>query len=316
MAKFLTIGEGMLELRNEPDGGKAFSYAGDTLNAAIYAKRFKDDMDVYWLSAVGKDQFSEEILSFAANEKINTEFVFTSEEKALGIYSIYTDNQGERFFNYWRNDSAAKQMVALLDNCDRLKDVESFDFVLFTGISLAILNEQDKARLLLFIEQLKAQGTRVVFDPNYRARMWQSDLHAIQWFSKAFSLSDIVLPGLDEMDHLYGTKTHQAVNSMFKLYAIEELVIKCGKDGVVGYFHHEPVCHIPFNPAPIQIDSTAAGDSFAGTYIAARSHGSAINESILSADSVARTVVQYQGAIIDSISYKKAHLENQSLRSR
>ncbi len=316
MTKFLTIGEGMLEIRNEREGGKAFSYAGDTLNAAIYAKRFNTDMGVYWLSAVGKDQFSKEIVSFVANEEINTEFVFTSENKALGIYSIYTDNQGERFFNYWRDDSAAKQMISLLDNCNSLKNPQGFDSVLFTGISLAILTESDKERLLLFIEQLKAQGTLVAFDPNYRARMWQSDSHAKQWFNKAFSLSDILLPGLDEMEHLYGTKTHQDVNSLLKLYAIEELVIKCGKDGVVGYLYHEPVCHIPFKPASKQIDSTAAGDSFAGTYIAARSNNIGIKKSIISADSVARTVVQYEGAIIDGTSYKKTNLENQSLRSR
>ena len=64
--------------------------------------------------------------------------------------------------------------------------------------------------------------------------------------------------------------------------------------------------HVPFNPTPTQVDSTAAGDSFAGTYLISRVNGNSVLQAIENADKVAREVVQHPGAIMNIELYNKA----------
>ncbi|MEI8619186.1 hypothetical protein P4S63_25420 [Pseudoalteromonas sp. B193] len=48
------------------------------------------------------------------------------------------------------------------------------DWVFLVSISLAILDDESKQALLDLLASLKRQGCTIAFDPNYRARMWQS----------------------------------------------------------------------------------------------------------------------------------------------
>lgn len=52
------IGECMMELRADSQGGLLKSFAGDTYNTAIYAKRFSPELTLQYLTAIGKGKFS------------------------------------------------------------------------------------------------------------------------------------------------------------------------------------------------------------------------------------------------------------------
>ncbi|KMT63826.1 sugar kinase [Catenovulum maritimum] len=299
MGSLLALGEGMVELKLDETGQLIQKFAGDTLNAAIYAKRWAPSLDVYFYSALGKDMFSEQMHHYLESESLKTDCILTSPDANIGIYAIQTDDTGERSFTYWRKESAATQMIQLLQDDGGSKRLVQADCVFFSGISLAILSESDKEQLLTVLAELKEQGCKIAFDPNYRARMWRDEAHAKEWMSKAYLLADIVLPGLDEHEDLFGHTSIQDVVDFMQQHEVAEYVIKAGKDGVYAY-NQETNCHIEFNPAPTQVDSTAAGDSFAGTYLASRVSGETLLVSIQNADKVAREVVQHRGAIVDS----------------
>lgn len=294
----LVIGECMMELRNQSANSLVKSFAGDTYNAAVYAKRYAPSTEVKYLSAVGEDFFSYEMIAAWQSEGLSTEFVARSPISPLGVYAISTDQHGERSFTYWRKGSAASQMMSLIDQPGIIAQADDIDVVYFSGISLAILSEEDKGKLLDFIKQLKAQGVKVAFDPNYRPKMWLSTEHAIDWANQAYAISDIVFPGLEDHQDMFGHQTKEAIVDYFAQFNASEIIVKCGKDGVYAY-GTEGESHLPFTPAPKQIDSTAAGDSFAGTYLGARSLGKSVAESVAAAADVARIVVQHPGAIID-----------------
>jgi len=293
----LIIGECMLELRTDSNNCLVKSYAGDTYNSAVYAKRYFPEADIFYLTAVGKDSFSEEMLSVWRDEGVDPSHVQVSDTKQIGIYSISTDEHGERSFSYWRDGSAATQLMQLLDN-DKLSE-NSFDLVYFSGISLAIYSDEDKQRLIDLISQLKGKGVKVAFDPNYRPRMWNDNAHAIHWLEKAYACSDIVLPGLEDHEDMLGQSSRDAVKSYISKFSVTEQVIKCGTEGVYTFYDKNTQFHLPFTPAKQQIDSTAAGDSFAGTYLAARLKGEDIQKAMENAAGVASIVVQHRGAIVD-----------------
>lgn len=298
----LVIGECMMELRNQSATSLAKSFAGDTYNAAVYAKRFAPSTEVKYLSAVGEDFFSYEMIAAWQSEGLSTEFVARSPDSPLGVYAISTDQHGERSFTYWRKDSAASKMMSLIDTDHIISQAEEIDTVYFSGISLAILSEEDKAAMLEFISALKAKGAKVAFDPNYRPRMWQSKQHAMDWAEKSYAISDIVFPGLEDHQDMFDHQDKDAIVEYFKQFSASEIIVKCGADGVFAY-GSEGESHLPFTPAPKQIDSTAAGDSFAGTYLGARSVGKSVADAVKAAADVARIVVQHPGAIVDKSAF-------------
>ncbi|WP_286133300.1 sugar kinase [Colwellia sp. UCD-KL20] len=293
----LIIGECMLELRTDNNNCLVKSFAGDTYNTAVYAKRYFPEANIQYLSSVGKDGFSEEMLKVWKSEGIDSDFVKISEDKPIGIYSITTDDEGERSFSYWRDGSAATQLMQLVD-VKQLTE-SSFDFVYLSGITLAIFSDEDKKKLMSLIDLLKSKGAKIVFDPNYRPRMWNSKEHAIHWLEEIYSRSDLVLPGLEDHSDLLDQNDRESVISYMKKFNVNEQVIKCGKDGVYAYDEANKEYHLPFTPAAKQIDSTAAGDSFAGTYLAARLKGEGIQDALVSAARIASIVVQHHGAIVD-----------------
>ena len=145
------IGECMAELK-ELDGQLSEGFAGDTYNSAVYLKRTFNQHETFYISAVGSDPLSDQMVAGVEEENISTRFLKRDTEKHIGLYRIYTDDEGERSFIYWRSDSAAKRMMSMFDATD-IASMTALDMVLFSGIALAILNEDDKEENKKQLEQ-------------------------------------------------------------------------------------------------------------------------------------------------------------------
>lgn len=296
---FLAIGECMLELIPNTDETLTKSYAGDTYNALVYAKRLFPSIDARLFSAVGQDEMSRSMIGRLQSEGINTACIQRSAEQTIGIYSISVDAEGERSFSYWRKDSAATKMMRLRSESQLLALCDGADLVFFSGISLGILNEIDKAKLLQLLAKLRKQGATIAFDPNYRPKMFKHKDDAKEWFRKAYQVSDIALPGLDEHQDLFAHHDASQVNQYCRALGVSEVVVKAGVAGCFAYTEQDNY-HLAFSPAPKQIDTTAAGDSFAGVYLSSRLNGASIENAVKNAANVAKIVVQHRGAIIPS----------------
>jgi 2-dehydro-3-deoxygluconokinase len=303
MKKILVIGECMLELKETSANSMAKCFAGDVYNTAVYAKRWASTVDVSFLTAIGEDPISQSFIKTCHNEEINSEAILSTTSAHMGIYAISTDELGERSFTYWRNQSAAKQIMQLLAGNYSFLTACHYDVVYFSGISLAILSNEDRGLLLALIEQLKTAGAKIAFDPNYRAHMWQGKREAIEWIEKSYACSDIVLPGLEDHQNLLGHNSAKEIRLYMNKFPVSEMIIKCGNDGVYGYGETNVAEHLPFSPAKTQVDSTAAGDSFAGTYLAARLEGTSIKQAIIHAANTAKFVIQHHGAIVEKATF-------------
>jgi len=290
------FGECMVELIQSSTDEMHQSFAGDVYNTAVYLKRAFDQIDVGLVTAIGADNMSQRMLDKFAQEQINCDFVFQSENYLPGLYSIETDEQGERSFAYWRNNSAARQVMQFIDESivDKLSDGDIF---FFSGISIAVVDSNYNAALWKMITELKFKGVKIVFDPNYRAVLWDSPQEAKDQFEFAFSLADIVLPSVDDFSRLYQISSAEEVQRYFESYTLKELIIKNGEkgidvvvDGTVEHFKNEPVKKV--------VDTTSAGDSFNGLYLGSRAVGMNIKKSIELASKSAAYVIQHKGAIV------------------
>ncbi|ALS97321.1 sugar kinase [Lacimicrobium alkaliphilum] len=294
----IIFGEVMVELSQTSEGLYRQGFAGDTYNTAIYLKRLSPEQQVSYLTAVGEDNLSDQLVSRMQQEGLDTRMVYRMQDKTLGLYMISTDSQGERSFSYWRSDSAARSTLALLaqdSGQEQLEDCQSF---YFSGISLGILSDADKEGLLMLVAKLRQRGCQIIFDPNYRPRLWRNVEQARAWTDRAYELADLAFPGTDDHLALYGHGNGLDIIRHVQGLGVSEIVLKSGEKGiqVVSPQQH---CIVPVFRVENVVDTTAAGDAFNGGYMAARFCGYSPREAAQQGARIAAKVIGFAGAIID-----------------
>jgi 2-dehydro-3-deoxygluconokinase len=294
------IGECMIELQKHGEQNTLdYRFGGDTLNTAVYMARLLDPAvaNVAYVTGLGTDGMSAEMLAAWEREGIATGAVLRLEDRLPGIYMIETDPDGERRFHYWRKDSAARHWMAA-PGADRvLAEIAGARMVYVSGISMAILSPADRDVLVATLAQCRAAGGKVVFDNNYRPRLWDGADTARDVYGRVLAHADIALLTLDDEVALYGPgDAHDAIERTRAL-GVGEVVVKCGGDPAVVW-HDGTVHEVAPEPVRDVIDTTAAGDSFGAAYMAARLAGRGPEEAARAGHRLAGTVIRHRGAII------------------
>jgi 2-dehydro-3-deoxygluconokinase len=302
------FGECMVELRQASDNLMRQSFSGDTLNTAVYLSRLAAGAyGVHYATAVGDgDAFSNAMIASWQAEGIATGYVSQRAGELPGIYTIQVDAAGERTFSYWRQNSAARQYFS--DAVSPLeRDSAAIGVFYFSGISLAILPPEGRQRLLALLHTLRGQGTRIVFDNNYRPRLWSSTGVARDTYRQAYALADIALVTLSDDMEMAGDSTPHDANpdagseaalERVLAYPCPELVIKRGALPTLLRLAGGERIEVATEAVPRVVDTTAAGDSFGAGYLAARLHGAPPEAAARAGNRLAAAVIQHPGAII------------------
>ncbi|KOF21224.1 2-dehydro-3-deoxygluconokinase [Ensifer adhaerens] len=293
----LSIGECMVELMQAEGGLLRKGYAGDTFNAAYYARLFMpSDWSVGYCSAVGTDTVSDEMLAFMAEKGIDTTPVRKIEGRTPGLYMIHLKD-GERSFSYWRSASAAR---LLADDPDHLRRaIEGSDLILFSGITLAILAPAAVETLLAELRRAKAAGKRVVFDPNIRPRLWDDAERMRQTLTDGARAASLVMPSFDDEVTHFGDGSIQATIERYKALGVADVVVKDGEKGVTLAFAGAEIDHVPATPVERVVDTTSAGDSFNGAFLSRLVAGDTPSTAAAFAARIAAGVIGHHGALVD-----------------
>ena len=298
--RIAALGECMIELREgETSGALRQDFGGDTYNTAVYMARLLGGAGgVVYLTALGGDPLSDLMVRAFANEGLDVGGVRRIEGCLPGLYWIRTEaDTGERSFLYWRGQSAARAMLAGDGGEALLAGLDAFDLVYLSGITLAILPEADRERLLKRLEALKADGRRVAFDPNYRPMLWPDTEAAREAIGRATAVSTIVLPTFDDEAALFGDRTPEASLARLRGLGVAEIALKRGAEP--GLIWAEGAMH---TVVPIRVerprDTTGAGDSFNAAYLTSRLNGQDPAPAADAGNRLAARVVMYQGGVI------------------
>jgi 2-dehydro-3-deoxygluconokinase len=292
---FLSVGECMVELAPQPGGLYAMGFAGDTFNTAWYARRcLPETWRVAYLSAVGQDAVSQAMLAFMEGAGIDTTHVVRLPDRTVGLYLISLQN-GERSFAYWRGQSAARMLASDQDRLARA--LLGVRVAYLSGITLAILDATDRARLLTALAAAQAVGTTVVFDPNLRPRLWP-DVPAMRAAIMAGAgVADIVLPSHEDEATHFGDADPAATAARYAGAGAGLVVVKNGAAEMMALSGGQVHCLTP-PPVPQVTDTTAAGDSFNAGFLAAWLAGAALPEAMARGAAVAAHVIGARGALV------------------
>ncbi|KNC94464.1 sugar kinase [Trabulsiella odontotermitis] len=299
--KIAVIGECMIEL-SEKGADVSRGFGGDTLNTSVYIARQVNAaaLTVDYVTALGTDSFSQQMLDAWQGENVGTGLIQRMDNRLPGLYYIETDDTGERTFYYWRNEAAAKFWLESEQAAAICEELATFDYLYLSGISLAILSPASRDKLLSLLRECRANGGKVIFDNNYRPRLWASREETQQVYQQMLEFTDIAFLTLDDEDALWGAKPAEEVIARTHAAGVNEVVIKRGADSCLVSVAGEAVIEVPAVKLPKEkvVDTTAAGDSFSAGYLAVRLTGGDAAAAVKRGHLTASTVIQYRGAII------------------
>jgi 2-dehydro-3-deoxygluconokinase len=293
MTKVACIGECMVELKQADGGLFSRGYGGDTLNTAVYLARLGVGAD--YVTALGDDALSDEMIAGWAAEGVGTKRVARLPGKLPGLYMIQTDDKGERRFFHWRDSAAARSLMDLPQTPEILNSLGGYNVIYLSAITLSLYGGEGRARLFTALRGAREAGARFAFDTNFRARAWPDLDVARTVFQDAFATADIVLASTEDLLPLYPAVTNEALLAQIPG---AEVVLKLSEPASIVRLEGVPY---PIKAKPVEepvVDTTAAGDSFAAAYVAARLVGADPIEAARAGHRLAGVVVCHPGAII------------------
>ena len=296
------VGECMLELSAREGCDWRMGFAGDTFNT-LWALRalLPEDVAAAYVSAFGDDPFSRDQIAFFRDHGIGIANSPVIAGAWPGLYAI-TLTGAERSFTYWRADAAARRLA---DDAEALRaSLHGRALAYFSGITLAILEPAARATLFAVLKSVRAGGTKVAFDPNYRPRLWSSPEAARAAIAEALEVADIALPTFPDEQALFGDATPSATVERLSAAGVGEIVVKDGESPALVAASGEAIS-VPAVKVDA-IDTTGAGDSFNGGYLAARLSGDGPVDAARRAHRVAAAVVQVRGALAPFATLQKA----------
>jgi 2-dehydro-3-deoxygluconokinase len=302
MTRIACIGECMIELtedRASGPGAMRRTYGGDTLNSAVYLARelAGPEARVSYVTLLGEDPYSSEMLDAWAAEEIDTSFVERIPGALPGLYMIRVDENGERDFLYWRKQAAARQLFVAGDATGTLDALCCFDWIYFTGITLAIMSEAGRGRMLDLCADVRRGGGRVAFDSNYRPRLWPDRDEARRVIGQAWRHTDVALPSFEDEAALFSDEDPAATVARLRDGGCREVVLKRGAAACIVSGGGETL-QVATEDVAAVLDTTAAGDSFNAGYIAARIRGDAPGDAAGAGHRLAARVIAHPGAIV------------------
>ncbi len=302
----VVVGEPMLEFSAAQPLTEAstfqLAFSGDALNAAVAAAAAGAHVGL--LTRLGRDELSDRLVAFLADRGVDTSLV-RREPGQTGAYVLGADPGGTREFAYLRAGSAATRLQP--SDVDEAK-LASARAVLLSGITAA-LSPSCAATVLHAARTVHAAGGVVVFDPNFRPRL-TTPADAAAFFGSIAPAVTVAIPSSPaDTGPLFALTDPAAAAEVARSLGVGAAVITCGAEGSYVFADATPV-RVPVVPAPRIVDSTGAGDCFAGTLTARLALGDDLLTAVGLGAAAASLSLAGQGGTghIPTLAQTRAHL--------
>ena len=293
--KILSVGECMAEFSPDEQLGKFnLGFAGDTFNTAWYIANNHSDINSAYFSKLGDDELSDKMLEFMSDNRIDTTHVKKVSGSTIGLYLISLVN-GERTFSYWRNKSAATFLGQNVDDVGNA--MKKQDMIYFSGITLAILDQNSRKNLFSCLKSARRAGKKIAFDPNLRPKLWNDKKEMCDVIMAGANLSDIILPSFEDEATWFSDADPMSTLARSQNVGAETVVVKNAGDPVSFCSQNGTGTHLVESVEKI-IDSTAAGDSFNAEILVGLLREIPLADAINNAANLAKKVLMGQGALV------------------
>jgi len=244
-----------------------------------------------WMSSLGDDEMGHYLRGFIAAEGVDVSRVAMVPGRPTAVFLRERLPAGDARHFYYRKGSAfSAYNPEMLDEAF----IASAKWLHLTGISPALSPECDAAcwRALEIAHQ---HGVQVSFDPNVRLTLWSART-AQQALERYFKAADLVLPGLEDLQMLYGPMDAQQAIQRLQDLGCHHAVLKAGPNDVL-VLNQGSVTSLPVMHVAHPVDLMGAGDALAAGCLAGLLHGHDAVQAARLGIAVAGLAIQMPGNI-------------------
>ena len=291
--RITALGEPLLELQPAEDGDVRVAFGGDVANSVVCLARILGPgaASVSLVTALGDSSYSAWLRERLRRESLHVLEPAIGGEP--GIYGLPLDPGSPGGFSYWRAQSAARAFLQSADSGRFEELLGEPEVLLVTGITLALCSRASFEHLCRWAD--RHRDCRIVFDCNFRRRLWDGEAQARDRIGTFERLSSLIATGAEDEKALWGaTGMAQIIERVSRLPA--EYLIRGGPDGCwVG--SGEDCRHIATEPVREVADTAGAGDAHLAGYLGARISGLDRAQAAAYANKAAALIVAQRGSV-------------------
>ncbi|WP_045412397.1 aminoimidazole riboside kinase [Vibrio owensii] len=257
MSKIWVTGDAVVDLIPDTDSTYLKCPGGAPANVAVAISRLGGNSAFF--GRVGQDPLGRFMKATLAEEQVNTDYMLLDEAQRTSTVIVDLDDSGERSFTFMVKPSADQFLIPA--------DIPQFAQGEWLHVcSIALANEPSRSSTLKAMQDIKAAGGFVSFDPNLREEVWANPEELKPVVRQAIELADVVKFSDDELLFLTDTDSLEAGLEAIKAFDNTLVLITQGAKGALVVFEGEQ--ELIAGQAVKPIDTTGAGDAFVGGLLA------------------------------------------------
>lgn len=234
------------------------------------------------ISGVGEDSTGAELVEYMKDNALSRKFV-TTVGGDTGKCLVFLEPDGERTF--LTSKGAEGRFTDEMD--EAIRRAETPVAVAVTGYYLL---GQDAEKIMRCLEFLSLKGSRILFDPSPLVGSIDREM-----LKRMIKISDIMTPNTEELKVI----TKVTTIDQFCLYGNgKTMIVKSGAKGGTVYQGREDGTFAFFDYMAEQckaVDTTGAGDSFAGALVYAMVNDMKLKDAVMLAVKCAAKTVRIEG---------------------
>lgn len=212
------------------------------------------------VSQVGEDAFGEHIIETLKADGVDTQYVYQTSQANTGLAFVSLDATGNREFSFFRNPSADLYLSPEQITADLMKDAAVLHFCSVDLVDYPVKEAHRRA-----IELAKENGMLISFDPNVRLPLWSSAEACQKAIREFLPCADIIKLSDDELEFVTDCTDEKAAAEKLFADGCKMMILTKGPEGSAVY---TPSAHAQVPALKVAVlDTTGAGDSFAGSFL-------------------------------------------------
>ncbi|AYO14940.1 aminoimidazole riboside kinase [Vibrio owensii] len=257
MSKIWVTGDAVVDLIPDTESTYLKCPGGAPANVAVAISRLGGNSAFF--GRVGQDPLGRFMKATLAEEQVNTDYMLLDEAQRTSTVIVDLDDSGERSFTFMVKPSADQFLIPA--------DIPAFVQGEWLHVcSIALANEPSRSSTLKAMQDIKAAGGFVSFDPNLREEVWANPEELKPVVRQAIELADVVKFSDDELLFLTDTDSLEAGLEAIKAFDNTLVLITQGAKGALAVFEGEQ--ELIAGQAVKPVDTTGAGDAFVGGLLA------------------------------------------------
>ncbi|MDD4316836.1 MAG: 5-dehydro-2-deoxygluconokinase, partial [Clostridia bacterium] len=188
-----------------------------------------------FIGKVSDDRFGDFVTDFLRNEGIDTTNIFRAKNgEKLGLTFTEILSPTESSILMYREGVADLMLEPSEINGDYIKSAKA---IVISGTALSVSPSREAALKAMYLA--KKQGTKIVFDIDYRPYSWQNTDEIAVYYSLVGEKSDIIMGSREEFDLMEAVTSKGRSDRESAEYWMSQgnkiVVIKHGKKGSTAY---------------------------------------------------------------------------------